>query len=178
MRRYTILSAVLIAMMISGCKLIDKLTRFNVDYSTNFTIPSTVLLGLPLDIVPSSVTTNSDQTFSNNNTSADHIKSVQLSKLKLSIVNPSGQKFDFLKSAVIYISADGLPKVQVASIDNIDDSSVGSSIDLTPTALDLKDYLIKSSYTVSETVTTSKSITQNVDVRADAEFTVQGQLLK
>lgn len=165
---------------LSSCKLLDKLTQFNVDYSTTFTIPPTTILdiGLPINPGTSNITTNSAQTFTNNNTSADHIKSVMLKSLKLTITSPSGKKFDFLKSAVIYISADGLPKVQVASIDNINDATVGNTIDLTPTTADLKEYLIKPSYTVSETVTTSGSNSDNVDVKADATFLVQGKILK
>ena len=179
-----VFALIAIVVVLNSCKLLDKLTQFNVDYSTTFTIPPSSLLGgigVPLNVPGSSadqVTTNSAQTFSNNNTSADHIKSVNLKTLKLTITSPSGKKFDFLKSAILYISADGLPKIQVASIDNIDDATVGNTINLTPVTADLKDYLIKSTYTVSETVTTSQNNTDNVDIKADATFLVQGKLLK
>ncbi|MDB5228147.1 MAG: hypothetical protein JWN78_2340 [Bacteroidota bacterium] len=182
MKRSSISFYVIIAFVISlgSCKLIDKLTQFNVDYSTNFTIPPTAVTGLPIDLnlTPSEVNTNSAQTFSDNNTSGDHIKEVMLKKLTLTITSPAGRKFDFLKSASIYLSASGLPEVLVASIDNINAATVGSSIELTPTSQDLKAYLIKPAFTIREVAKVATTLTESVDVRADAQFFVQGSIKK
>jgi hypothetical protein len=172
---FSIIGLFAFVFILNSCKLIDKLTQFNVDYSTTFSVPATSTLGLPIDLGGSDVTTNSEQTFNNNNTSGDHIKEIHLSSLKLTITTP-GQNFSFLKSATIYIQASGLPKVQVASIDN--NTSTSNVIDLSTTSADLKDYVIKPSFTISENVTTKSVTTDAIDIKADAQFLVQGKILK
>jgi hypothetical protein len=174
------LAFILIATVLNGCKLIDKLTQFDINYSTAFSVPPTGLLGINVPIVlpESEVTTNSESAFSNNNTAADHVKEIHLKTVKLTITSPADQKFDFLKNAQIFISASGLPKIQVASIDNIDPSTVGNSIDLVCSGQDLKEYLKKPTFTISETVTTSKETSSTINIRADVTFFVQGSILK
>ena len=150
-------------------------------YSTNFTIPATSVLGLPIPILnivqPDGVTTNSTQTFTNNNTRSDLLEEVLLKKLVLTATSPSGQKFDFLKSADIFISADGLPEVKVASIDNIDDATVGNSIELTPSTSDLKEYLKKSEITIRVAATADKSTDNSITVKVDAKFFIDAKIL-
>ena len=172
---YFILATIAIAM--SSCKLIDKLTSFNVDYSTTYTIPATLIPITILSANTPDITTNSEETFTNNNTKSDHIQEVLLKKLTLTITSPSGQKFDFLKSAAVYISADGLPEVQVATIDNIDGSTVGNSIEMNPSGQDLQEYVKKSKITLRVSSTTDKVVSNDVTVRVDAKFWVNAKLI-
>ncbi len=171
------LSLLVFALVLNSCKLIDKLTSFNVDYTTTYTVPATVI---PITILNSNtpdITTNSEQTFTNNNTKSDHIQEVILKKLTLTITSPSGQKFDFLKSADVFISAPGLPEIKVASIDNIDDATVGNSIEMIPNGQDLKEYIKKDKITMRVSSTTDKVVTQDVTVRVDAKFWVNAKLI-
>ena len=169
------------SVFLGGCKLIDKLTQFNVSYSTNFTIPATNVLGLPIPILniiqPDEVTTNSTQTFTNNNTRSDLIEEVLLKKLVLTITSPSAQKFDFLKSADLFISADGLPEIKVASVDNINDATVGNTIEMVPSAQDLKEYLKKSKITIRVAATADKTTDNSITVKVDATFFVDAKIL-
>lgn len=178
---FSLFAILTISFTLNSCKLIDKLTQFNVDYSTNFTIPATSVLGLPIPILnivqPDGVTTNSTQTFTNNNTRSDLLEEVLLKKLVLTITNPSGQKFDFLKSADIFISADGLPEVKVASIDNIDDATVGNSVEMTTGTLDLKEYLKKSEITIRVAAAADKTTDNSITVKVDATFFVDAKIL-
>lgn len=128
-------------------------------------------------IQPDGVTTNTTQTFSNNNTKADLLEKVLLKKLVLTITSPSAQKFDFLKSADIFISADGLPEVMVASIDNIDDATVGNSVEMTPSTSDLKEYLKKSEITIRVAATADKTTDNSINVKIDATFFVDAKIL-
>ncbi|MCB0508087.1 MAG: hypothetical protein R2739_00230 [Chitinophagales bacterium] len=165
----------------SGCKLIDKLTQFNISYSTDFSIPATSIISLPIpipDIVqPADISTNTTQTFENNNTHADLLEKVALKKLKLTITNPSSRKFDFLKSAYVYISADGLPEVKVAYIEEIDDATVGNSIELTPEDQDLQEYLKKDKITIRVEATADKTTNSETDIKVDATFFVDAKIL-
>lgn len=175
--KFTFFAIIAFTFIISSCKLIDKLTQFNVPYSTSFTIPASLIPGILGDIFTPDITTNSEQVFTNNNTKADLVEKVLLKSLKLTITNPSGKKFDFLKSADVYVSADGLAEIKVASISNIDDATVGSSIDMTPTTDDLKEYLKKSKVKIRVSTTTDKIVTENVDVKVDAVFFVDAKIL-
>jgi len=166
-----------LAVIFSSCKLIDKLTQFNVPYTTNFTIPATPIPGILGDIFTPDITTNSEQVFTNNKTNSNLLEEVLLKSLKLTITNPSGMKFDFLKSAIVYVSADGLAEIQVASIDNIDDATVGSSIDMVPTNQDLKEYLKKSKIKIRVATTTDKLLSQDVEIKIDANFFVDAKIL-
>lgn len=164
-----------------SCKLIDKLTQFEVPYTTNFTVPATSIINLPLPIgnivQPTPISTNSSQTFANNNTKADLVEKVLLKKLVLTIKSPSGQKFDFLQSADIYISADGLAELKVASISNIDDATVGATVEMTPSGDDLKDYIKKDAITIRVAATADKSTTSDINIEAKATFFVDAKIL-
>lgn len=163
--------------MLGGCKLIDKLTKFDIDYTSSFTIPSTIIPISVLNLFTPDITTNTTQTFSNNNTRADLVESVTLKKLKLTITSPAGKEFDFLKSAIVYISADGLPEVEVARIDDIDDATTGGSIDMQPSGRELKEYLKKDKITLRVSTTTDQVVTESVNVRVDATFYVDAKIL-
>ncbi len=170
------LALAIFTFLADSCKLLDKLTQFDINYSTDFVVPTGSLVNLPIDLGQDELTTNSAQTYENNNTSTDHIKEVHLKSLALTITSPSGVNFSFLKSAQIFLSASGLPEKMVASIDN--NTSTSTTINLTPTGDDLKDYLAKSSFTLREVVTTKNTPTQDIHIRADAVFSVQGKILK
>lgn len=179
MKKNFLLTALLVFTLIgfNQCKLLDKLTQFDVKYSTDYTIAATLGIGLLPDIATPPITTNSSQVFTNNNTRSDLLEKVLLKKLKLTITSPSDKKFDFLSSAEIFLSADGLPTIKVAGIDSIDDATVGNSIDLIPTTLDLKEYLKKSEIRLTVSTTTDKIVTSDVEVRIDATFFVDAKIL-
>jgi hypothetical protein len=168
---------VAISVILTSCKLIDKLTQFNVPYTSNFTIPASPIPGLLGDIFTPDISTNSEQVFSNNNTNSGLLEQVLLKTLKLTITSPSGKKFDFLKSADVYLSADGLAEIKVASIDNIDDATVGNSINMVTSNEDLKEYLKKSKFKIRVVTTTDKIVTEDVSVKIDASFFVDAKIL-
>lgn len=174
---FTLLAFFTISVIISSCKLIDKLTKFDVDYSTSYTIPASPIPGILGDIFTPDITTNSSQVFTNNNTKSDLLEEVLLKKLKLTITSPSGKKFDFLKSADVFVSADGLPELKVASISEIDDATVGNSIELTPTTQDLKEYIKKSTIRIRVMNTTDKIVTEDININIDATFAVDAKIL-
>lgn len=160
-----------------GCKVLNKLTQFDVPYSTSFTIPAAPLIGLLGDIYTPDITTNSEQTFSGNNTAAHLIQEVTLKSLKLTITSPQGKTFDFLKSAEVYISAGGLPEVKIASIDNINDATVGNTLNMIPSGGNLKEYLKKDVIKLTIRSTTDKVLSQSVEVKIDAVFLVDAKIL-
>ena len=88
----------------SSCKEIDKLTHFYMDYTSNITIPSTFIIDIPFDVWTPNINTNSEETFTNNETRTDLIEKIILTEMSMNITSPESQSFDFLRSIDIYSS--------------------------------------------------------------------------
>ena len=137
---------------------------------TTIRIENTMAIGLPLDIPTPDVSSDSEQQFENNNTNANLVKDVKLQELKLTITQPSGKSFSFLKTIRIFISTTAENEIELASLQNI--TSTGSIIELTPTQEKLDVYAKAPSYNLRTEVTTDEALTQSVDVQVDLKFRV------
>ncbi len=160
-----------------GCKKVLGLISFSVNDSSTFTIPGTTYLpGASLSIPGVTVSSTSQSTFKNNNTSADYVQDVTLSGLTLTVTNPSTQNFDFLKSISIYIATDaaGTNKVLLASLSPVPTGQ--TSISLNPGSAKLDQYLKSGSYTLTTTAELAQTLRQNTDVRSDSRFLVHASL--
>ena len=91
MKKVLLFIAVVTLASFQGCNALKKLTQFRVNQSTDFSVPSSLLVNVPISLPSPDITTNSSQTFANNNTSADMIESVKLEEMKLTITSPSGK---------------------------------------------------------------------------------------
>lgn len=159
-----------IIILLAGCKKVDELLTFSISDETTFTVESTALLDLPVNIPTPDVTTNSNQKFENNNTSAALVKDIRLQSVRLTIKNPTGETFDFLKSIRLYISTNSSDEIELASLDNI---PVGiSTIELETTDDRLDAYVKSSSYQLRANVVTDEALSNDVDVKANIQFQV------
>lgn len=161
---------------LGSCKKIDKLTQFTIPYDESVTIKSTTGIGLPFDILTPDISTNSESTFALNNTRADLVQQIKLTKLTLTITSPSGGDFSFLKSIAIYISASGQPETKVAWNDSIP-ANPGKTIELQTTDTDLKNYIKQSSFTLRLNTVTDKLLTSDYKIDIHAEFFVDAKIL-
>ncbi|MCF6141617.1 hypothetical protein L1S34_10000 [Flavobacterium sp. K77] len=162
----------LIALLLccTSCNVIDDLLTFNIENQTSFKIESAFPVGSALTIVTPEVTTNSSSTFENNNTRADLVKDVKLSQLRVSITNPSGKNFSFLKSIVLYISTDANDEIELAQLDNI--NSTTNTLDLICTTAKLDKYVKASSYKIRTRAVIKETITEDITVNAAMKFRV------
>lgn len=162
----------LIALLLccSSCNVVDDLLTFSIDNQTNFKIESAFPVGSALTIVTPEVTTNSSSTFENNNTRADLVKDVKLTQLKVSITNPSGKNFSFLKSIVLYISTDANDEIELAQLDNI--NSTTNTLDLICTTAKLDKYVKASTYKIRTQAVIKETITEDITVNAAMKFRV------
>lgn len=163
-------------LVIAGCDKLDKLTIFDVPVETDFTIPSGIPINLPLDIPMQDVETNTSTAFENNNTSADLVEEVKLKKVVLNITSPSGKEFDFVKTVRVFISADGLPEVEIANKYNIDDT-IGSELLLDALDVTLTEYAKKDKINLRINTTTDQLLTGNVNVHAKVTLEVNAKIL-
>lgn len=160
----------------SGCKEVDKLTQFNMDYDESVTIPSSIGINLPFNLFTPPITTNSTKSFEVNDTRKDLIEQIILKEMTLSISSPSGKDFSFLKSIEIYMSADGLDEIKVAWKDNID-NSVGNSIALETSSSDLQEYIKKDEINLKVTTVTDELILTDYEVNIHSNFFVDAKIL-
>lgn len=157
-------------LMFANCDDVDKLLTFTISHQVTFRVESSSPLNIPLNIATPDVTTNSSQTFQNNNTKASLVKDVKLEEIDLVITNPSGKTFSFLKSVKLYISTDQSNEIELASQDNIPTTAL--TVELIPTKEKLDTYVKASSYKLRTSVVTRETLTQPVEIRADLKFKV------
>lgn len=119
---------------------------------------------------PVPVTSNSKESFENNNTKANLVKDVILKRLTLTITDPATENFNFLKSIKIFIGTAESDKVLLASLDNV---PMGvSAIELVSGNSKLDKYIKASSYTLYTEVSIRSSVAKELTVRADSKFRV------
>lgn len=175
MRRYKIKNLVILFITVTALAGCRKMTEFKIHDSAEFVVPSTAVAFVPV-LSTMEVTTSSSYEFKNNGTDAKHVKEVKLDKVSLTITQPSGEDFSFLNSIHIYISASGLPEVELAYLDDIP-STAGNMLDLITTGATLDAYLKKDGYQLRVQTVTDETFTENITIRSDMTFNVRAKLL-
>lgn len=167
--------SLLIASTFSGCQLLDELRTFNLNYSTEITVPSTTIIDIPLSLPTPSVTTNSSQQFQDQGVETEWIESVKLIGLTLTIISPQGEDFSFLENVSIYMDTDAESEVLIADKIPVP-ANAGNSIELDVKGADLYPYISQSSFSLRTSVTTDETMTQNIDFRADMVIEVKATI--
>ncbi len=154
-----------------GCKAIDELTHFDIDYNYTFTLPSFGGLNLDnLDIESNNLTNENESTFENYDTRKDLVESAYLKKFNVTIVEPVDENFTFITKVEIFVEAEGLAEKLIAWKHNIPEN-VGNYLDLETTTHNLRKYLISDAIRVRLRTESSKPLTQDllIDLRSTVE---------
>jgi hypothetical protein len=152
-----------------SCNKIGQLLTFEISNSQNIKIPASGLVDVPF-VSPVPVTMSNQESFKNNNTAANLVKDVRLSKLTLTISDPATENFDFLKAIKIYIGTDDPDKVLLASLDTIPTGA--STIELISSNAQLDKYIKAASYTLYTEVSLRSNVARELTIRADSKFRV------
>ena len=182
MKNRLILPALFLLALLLGtasCKKVLGLLTFQVNDTTSFQLPATGPAPGPLPnpvITLPGVTVNStaNSTYQSNNTAGNYVQDVTLDRLALTITDPAGQTFDFVKSISISIASDaaGTDKVLLAALSPVPTGQ--TTIELTPAPQKLDKFLRGGSYTLFTTVEmTQLGLRQATTVRADSRFNVK-----
>jgi hypothetical protein len=163
-----------ILLMISGCKDLDKLTQFNMEFNESVVIPSSSGINLPFNILTPDVETNSASTFSTKKTRKDLVDEIKLTKLELTIKSPASEDFSFLKSISVYISAAGLPEVKIASKDIVPENATVLSLDVAGT--DLKEYIKADKFSLRLNTVTDELLASDYTINAHSTFFVNAKI--
>lgn len=162
--------------LLSSCKKLKKIVQFNLEYKTEIVVPSTVGAQLPFNVFTPDVTTNSEASFEANDTRKDLINEIILTQLQLTVKSPNGEDFSFLKSAEVFINADGLDEKSVALISEVPDP-VGNQIDLTPSGSDLAPYIKSDEFSLKVRTVTDEALASDHTIEVKSKFRVEGKLI-
>ncbi|HLP21292.1 MAG TPA: hypothetical protein VK174_13360 [Chitinophagales bacterium] len=165
----------LILTSVTGCKKLDKLTQFNMDYESEIIYSAGLPVNLPVNISTPDMVTNSEEEFALNDTRKNLIESIKLTQLRLNITAPAGKTFSFLKEVRVYVSAPGLPEIEVANKLNIDNAS-SSELQLTVFDIELQDYIKADKFSLRVASTTDEILTSQVTVHIYSNFFVDAKI--
>lgn len=166
----------LAGILYSGCDKVDELTQFDIEYTSEVTIPASSGIDLPINIFTPDIETNAEQKFQVNDTRKDKVEEINLKTLKLSVLMPEGEDFSFLKSIEIYINADGLSESLIAWKEDIPDD-VGDELSLNTTDEDLKEYIKKDEFNLRMKTVTDEFIDQDHEIEVYSVFRVDAEIL-
>tara|TARA_R110000787_G_scaffold43892_2_gene107534 strand:+ start:125384 stop:125920 length:537 start_codon:yes stop_codon:yes gene_type:complete len=176
MKHLKLLASFIILTLVLGCDKLDELTQFNISYTEEVVIESSVVIDLPFNIYTPEINSNSESTFDNNNTHKDLIEYIELTSMILEINSPSNRNFDFLNSIEIFITAENQPEVRMAWKDNIPSNS-GNIIELETSSDDLKDYIKQDKFTLRLETVTDELITSDHYIDVKTNFFVDAKIL-
>jgi hypothetical protein len=173
-KQIIVYSFILFALL--GCKKIDKLTQFNMEFNESIVIPSSTGINLPFNILTPDVATNAESTFAVNDTRKDLIEEIKLTKLTLTLTAPPNGDFGFLKSISVFISADGLSETKIAWKDVVP-SDIGAVLNLEVSDTDLKDFIMKDNFKLKLNTVTDELLTSDHHIDIKSVFFVDAKIL-
>lgn len=159
-----------------SCEEIDKFTEFTLSYNTEVTVPATATLDLPIDLLTPDLETNAESEFELNNTRVDLVQEIKLEEIDIEIISPENADFSFLKSARVFLNAEGLSEIEIAFIDPVPDNA-GNNIQLDISDNNLKEYVSKDKFSLRVTAVTDELITQNHTFKVNTKFKVDALVL-
>jgi len=140
---FIILLPALVLLGGSSCKkatdAINKLTEFDMSYTSDFTVPGSAVTvtNTPFNYTSDDIATNSSTTFAAQKTVADKVTEIKLTRLNMS--TDAGRNFDYLKTITIYLQAPNQPEQQIATKAVV--PAGVSSVDLDLSDVNIKGYL-------------------------------------
>jgi hypothetical protein len=157
----------------STCKKKDKLTEFDINYTTNLTIPATsYTVDVPADFTTPEIPTESNNKFSAQNTAQNLIDEIKMTKFDISV---SSGNLNGLKSISIYLKTSSLGEVLIATKTTVPQNVMLTSADLKD--VNIKNYIFsdKIQFRVNLTITTGAGTVQ--PLKMDQTVRVKAKLL-
>ena len=171
-----VLTALILAMALVGCEVLDRLTQFNLPLEFKVVVPSALNVGLPFDVLTPDIESNASARFDTEGTRADLVESATLTEMNLELISPEGEDFSFLEQLEVYISADGVGEELMATSGQVP-ANAGTTLSLSCTDLDLKAYILAEAFDVRVRTVTDELTTQDVEVDVDCVFRINAELL-
>lgn len=166
-------------------KEVDKLTEFNIDYTTNLTIPSSSMTvsnpsvtPTPVEFTTPNIPTQQATKFSEAGTSANLIDKIVMTRFNISAIGTGTNtaNLDYLNSITIYIKTAGLGEALIASKSNIPDGISSIAMDLQE--INIKEYIFKDNIQFRVLATFDATTPANQTLKMDETVRVSAKLLK
>lgn len=167
--------AVFVLLIGPACESINKITVFNLKYTTQATVQSAVGINLPFNLLTPSIKTNSESAFEINETRKDLVEEIKLTSLQIAISIPENGDFTFLKSIKIYISGNGVEEKLIAWNEAVDTDK--NYIDLATVTDDLQEYIKLDSVSLRVNTVTKKLLLTDYLLDINAVFRVDAKIL-
>jgi hypothetical protein len=168
-----------------SCKKKDeanKLTEFDINYSTNLTIPSASMTVSNPSLTPTTVEftspnvpTQQSSKFSAEGTAQSLIDEIKMTKYDIS-VSGAGANLDFLKSLTIYIKAANVGEQLIASKTNIPSGVTSVSMDLQD--VNIKNFIFQDNIQFRIVATFDATAATDQVLKMDETVHVNATLLK
>lgn len=149
-----LIALVLLIPILMCCKALNELTKFDLNFKRNFTLPPLPIAGNAPALEMKDIETKIDSVLASYNLKPERIQSVTLTSMKLTLTTPAGSDLSFLKSAEIFITAEGLDETRVASISEVPDNT--REIEMIVEGTDLKNFILKDKFGLKIMVVTDK----------------------
>lgn len=157
-------------------EIVDQLLTFDVSQSDTLKIPFIPKGSVDTTLFSIDIPTNAKQKAQENGTNTDLIKKAILKELKMTIINPPGQNFNFLDTINLYLSAPGLNEILLAGKTNIPaDTNI---VYLDTYGSDFVQYIKQDTFALSPQLVTKDSVLYQIDVLVDLIFSVTADPLK
>lgn len=152
---------------------VDELTEFDINYTTNLTVPShTLATNVPVDFTTPDISTNSSNKFLENNTTRELVSEIKLTKYNISVATGN---LDFLKSLSIYIKSTS-GETLIGTKTNIPAGVSETQLDLAD--VNIKSFIIEPSMKFRVTVTIDASTVNGQNLKMDQTVRVKAILSK
>lgn len=93
----------------------------------------------------------------------------------MTVTSPANGNFNFLKNIEIYISADGLDDVKVASLENIPNNAA-MPLQLVVDTVNLKQYILKDKFGLKVKAITDEMTTSEYQISINTTFLVDAKI--
>jgi phosphatidate phosphatase PAH1 len=173
MKKAVLIFSILSLVFASSCKdveeTVDEFTQFTIAFNEETEVPPlpfNVAAGFTFPLPLEDISTDNAEIYAANNTAKNLLEEVLLQDAHISISNPDDPDFNFsfLESVEVYLSAEGLDEILIAS--NMDVPSE-KTIVLNSVGQNLVEYLKKDSINYKIVITTDE------DVSAGTQFNLQ-----
>lgn len=172
-KKYFIIPLLVVCLLsVVACSKLDKLTQFRLSYTSEVTVPSSLPVTLPVDLLTPPLATNSESAFESNNTTKKLVKEIYLENVDIRVESPANGDLGFVSSIHVYIQADNLPEKLLAFREDIADEA-GRELALDTSDDDFIAYITGESYSLRVNVVSDELVSEDRVIAVRSVFLVK-----
>ena len=166
----------ILCLLLLNCSVLDELTKFDIDYEIEYTIPPVSIINIPISLNTPDIETENETTFENNNTNKNSIESIRLKSLTLNITDPETANFNFLKDIRIYIKTENVEETEIANLIDIENSN-SRVLELKTLNKELEDYVKEDQFTLRVVAVADETTSEQISITIKSVFAVDAKIL-